>query len=284
MKIVLSSGHGLFVRGARGIIDEVDEARRVTNRVAEILRTAGVGVSTFHDDTSRNVSNNIGAIVRHHNSQTRDLDVSVHFNSFQPATDFVQMDGWRRVDRPVGVEVLYRTGNSHTRQIAGEAARAISGASGLLLRHMSRDVPGTVPRTDLGFLNNTSAPAILLEVCFVNSSVDVELYRQGFEEICQAIATAVSGRVITTVELPTASLPAASVPVVSLPAANPPVVSPPAASPPAQPAQTPQPSSWAREAWDWGINLGLTDGTNPQGTPTREQMVTLLHRYHRATG
>ena len=41
-----------------------------------------------------------------------------------------------------------------------------------------------------------------------------------------------------------------------------------------------QPSSWAREAWAWAISLGIIDGTNPQGVPTREQMVTLLHRYH----
>jgi len=51
---------------------------------------------------------------------------------------------------------------------------------------------------------------------------------------------------------------------------------------PATPAG-PQPSSWAREAWAWGTGLGITDGTNPQGMPTREQMVTLLHRYHMAT-
>jgi len=42
----------------------------------------------------------------------------------------------------------------------------------------------------------------------------------------------------------------------------------------------PQPSDWAAEAWAWAISHRLTDGTNPQGTPTREQMVTLLHRYH----
>ena len=29
--IVLSSGHGKYVRGASGIIDEVDEARRVVD-------------------------------------------------------------------------------------------------------------------------------------------------------------------------------------------------------------------------------------------------------------
>ena len=37
--IVISSGHGLHVRGARDILDEVTEARRVTNRVGEILRS-----------------------------------------------------------------------------------------------------------------------------------------------------------------------------------------------------------------------------------------------------
>ena len=41
MKIVISSGHGLKVRGASGIIDEVDEARRVVKQVVENLRLAG---------------------------------------------------------------------------------------------------------------------------------------------------------------------------------------------------------------------------------------------------
>lgn len=41
------------------------------------------------------------------------------------------------------------------------------------------------------------------------------------------------------------------------------------------------PSSWAKEAWDWAIKEGITDGTNPQGAITREQVVTMLHRYHK---
>ncbi len=42
-----------------------------------------------------------------------------------------------------------------------------------------------------------------------------------------------------------------------------------------------QPSAWAKEAWDWAIKEGITDGTNPQGNVTREQVVTMLHRYHK---
>ena len=41
------------------------------------------------------------------------------------------------------------------------------------------------------------------------------------------------------------------------------------------------PSSWAKEAWEWAKKEDITDGTNPQGNVTREQVVTMLHRYHK---
>jgi len=40
------------------------------------------------------------------------------------------------------------------------------------------------------------------------------------------------------------------------------------------------PNDWARFAWQWGIESRLTDGTNPQGIPTREQMLQLLYNYN----
>jgi N-acetyl-anhydromuramyl-L-alanine amidase AmpD len=43
------------------------------------------------------------------------------------------------------------------------------------------------------------------------------------------------------------------------------------------------PSNWAREAWEWAFINGITDGTNPQNAPTREQMMQLLFNYHRFT-
>lgn len=45
-----------------------------------------------------------------------------------------------------------------------------------------------------------------------------------------------------------------------------------------------QPSSWAATAWDWAIANGITDGTTPQDNITREQAVTMLHRYHKMRG
>lgn len=39
-----------------------------------------------------------------------------------------------------------------------------------------------------------------------------------------------------------------------------------------------KPSVWAEKAWSWAKDKGLTDGTNPQGTCTREQLITILYR------
>jgi len=227
------------------------------------LRQDGVGVTAFHENNMRTAAANVNEIVRQHNIHTRDLDVSIHFNS--TATGAIE-------DRAIGVEVLHLTGNQNTRVLAGRVARAISDASGLLLRH--RLDSGAVARNNLGFLNNTKAPAILIEVCFVVSRTDVRLYQQYFEEICYAIASSISGR---TISPPQATLE----PVVPVPQPTPPPEPvPDPATPPSNTSTTP--SEWAREAWTWGVTNNLTDGSNPKGIPTREQMVTLLHRYHRS--
>jgi len=70
--------------------------------------------------------------------------------------------------------------------LADEVATAIARASGLIDR-------GPKKRTDLFFLNNTEEPAILIETCFVDSSADVAIYQDKFEDICQAIAQAITG-------------------------------------------------------------------------------------------
>ena len=176
MKICISSGHGLHIRGASGSpvppqLDEVDEARRVVERVAEFLKAADVGVATFHDNTSHDQSTNLATITNWHNSKARDLDVSVHFNAY---------DG-----KAHGCEVLYVTQES----LAAKVSSAMASAGGFTNR-------GAKYRSDLYVLNNTDEPAILLETCFCDNTSDSNLYRSRFDAICQAIAEAISGRAI----------------------------------------------------------------------------------------
>jgi len=41
------------------------------------------------------------------------------------------------------------------------------------------------------------------------------------------------------------------------------------------------PSAWAKEAWEWAKKEGIIDGTDPKGMVTREQLATMLYRYHK---
>lgn len=168
-RIAISSGHGKLIRGASGIIDEVEEARVVVNLLAERLRAHNVHVSAFHDDTSRSQNENLSTIVSFHNSLDRELDISVHFNAYEPTA------------KPMGTEVLYTTQNA----LASQLAAAIA-SCGLLDR-------GAKHRSDLYFLNNTEMPAVLIEVCFVDSEADCIVYDECLSDICDALVKVLAG-------------------------------------------------------------------------------------------
>jgi len=173
-RIVISSGHGKKIRGAScspipPYLDEVDEARKVVDQVAIDLRNRGVDVTTYHDDVSTTQNENLNRIVDFHNSKSRDLDISVHFNAHQKTT------------KAMGTEVLYVS----QQPLATQLSAAIA-SCGFINR-------GPKKRTDLFFLNHTEMPAVLLEVCFVDSEADSKLYTKKFDEICDIIATVLGG-------------------------------------------------------------------------------------------
>ncbi len=179
--IVISSGHGKYVRGASGNpgLDEVDEARKVVEYLAAALSDRGVQVKTFHDDVSKDQSANLKWIVDHHNGQGKhDLDVSIHFNAYS------------QTSKPMGTECLYLTQST----LAGEISAAVA-SCGFINR-------GAKKRTDLYFLNNTKAAAILVEVCFVDSDTDVAIYRAHFDEICERMADVLGGTNINVAPKP----------------------------------------------------------------------------------
>jgi hypothetical protein len=172
----MSSGHGLYIRGARGNpvppqLDEVDEARRVVDRTAQMLNAAGVPTVTFHDNTSHDQNTNLHTITNWHNKQTRDYDVSVHFNAYDHSAH--------------GCEVLYVTQET----LAAKVSAAIAAAGPFTNR-------GAKYRSDLYVLNNTSEPAVLIETCFCDHTGDSNTYNERFEELCHAIAEAISGQAI----------------------------------------------------------------------------------------
>lgn len=44
------------------------------------------------------------------------------------------------------------------------------------------------------------------------------------------------------------------------------------------------PSDWAKEAWEWGKEQEICDGTRPGAEMTREEMMTMLYRYDQMKG
>jgi len=175
-EFVISSGHAKYVQGAIGPkpwgLNEVDEARRVVDQVTKLLKTQNVGVVSFHDDVSKTQDENLDRIVDFHNAQgPHECDVSVHFNAYE------------ETDKAMGTECLYVTQD----ELAEEMADAIA-AAGMFTNR------GPKKNTNLYFLNNTAEPAILIEVCFVDSQTDADLYRGNFDAICEAIATTLVGK------------------------------------------------------------------------------------------
>jgi hypothetical protein len=173
----------LYVRGATSIyLDEVDEARRVVDEVARYLRAAGVVTTTYHDDVSHSQDENLDRIVDFHNAQTRDLDASVHFNAYLPPG--------QTTDEPKGTEVFYVTQST----LAAAVSEAIADAGDLIDRGAKTG--------NLYFLNQTEEPAILIEVCFVDSKADAQLYKLNFDSICGAMAATISGMPVSPPERP----------------------------------------------------------------------------------
>jgi hypothetical protein len=170
MKLAISSGHGKYVRGASGVLDEVDEARRVVSALCNRLFKLGHEVTEIHDDTSTSQDENLDWLVDQHNQADRSLDISVHFNAYE------------QTSKPMGVEVLYVS----QQELADQVSAAIAKAGGFIDR-------GPKYRDNLAFLNGTNEPAILLEVCFCDSTADADLYEDNFDAIVDAIAKSITG-------------------------------------------------------------------------------------------
>lgn len=169
-QINISSGHSINCQGASDIINEVSEARKVVDRIYELCKTMGIEVYKYHD-TSSSSSQNLVNIVNWHNQFKDGIDISIHFNAYQHTSN------------SMGTEVCYYSQS----QLANQVSLAISKASGLKNR-------GGKERKGLYVLKNTNKPMLLIEVCFCDSSYDVQKYQENFDNICLAIIQALTGK------------------------------------------------------------------------------------------
>jgi hypothetical protein len=182
-RIAISPGHGTKVRGAEGPddwgLDEVDEAQSIVPIIARYCRAAGAEVEEIVDHNSTTQDQNLEWLVDQHNAafdgdhDDDRLDVSIHYNAFEVTTT-----------QPRGTEVWYYSQDDLAYAVASEIAIA----SDLIDR-------GGKQSSSLYWLSNTICKSILIEVCFVDSKPDCDLYRRHKEDIAEAIATEIAGEI-----------------------------------------------------------------------------------------
>ena len=178
MKINIHAGHNApnkIAQGAVGYINESREARRVKERVKKLLRLEGHTVYDCTESNGTSQSDVLNKIVRKCNAHKVDLDISIHFN----ACRMEKSDG-----KTKGVEVLVYNKNGQATKYAEKIVKEMASSLGVTNR-------GVKGNKSLYYLRKTKAPALLVEVCFVDDADDVKHYNadKAAEAIVKAIAS-----------------------------------------------------------------------------------------------
>ena len=151
MNFNVHGGHSLKCRGASGYLDEVNEDRKVKNRVIELLRANGHTVYDCTDDVGATQNANLRNIVNKCNAHKVNLDVSIHLNA----------------GGGTGTEVYIYSDSSKAKDEATRIAEKISNNLGIRNR-------GVKTSAKLYVLRKTKSPSLLVECCFVDNATDKE--------------------------------------------------------------------------------------------------------------
>ncbi len=172
MVVGINCGHavsGTVGSGAVGYINESNETRRVGYALMSYLKEKGVQVVDCTNDYANTVSENLAQIVAMANAAPLDLFVSVHFNS----------GGGK------GVEVYTYNGEKFLQAV--DVCKNLAG-----LGFVDR---GVKDGSGLYVIRRSTAKSMLVEVCFVDTESDVNLYKEvGVDRIAQAIGDAILGK------------------------------------------------------------------------------------------
>ncbi len=175
MKIAVRGGHTEKCCGAVALISELKEDRLVKDAVIKYLKKIG---HTVYDVTppknytsDENVDLNYG--VNKANSLKVDMFISIHFNK-----------AYNSYDGAIGTEVCVYSKFE-------EAQRVVDAISSLGFKNRGQKIRGN----ELYELRATNMKSMIVEVCFVEATKDVELYKQiGYDKVGKAIAEAISNK------------------------------------------------------------------------------------------
>ena len=191
MKIAIRGGHCPKKSGAKGIIDELTEDRKVKNSVIKYLKQLNhdvLDVTPPDNTTSSNGDLYYG--VNKANVWGADLFVSIHFNK-----------AYDSYNGALGSEVcVYSPFDT--------AQRVVNGLASLGFKNRGQKI-----RTGLYELRNAAMKSMIIEVCFVEAIGDVSLYNKlGYDLIAKTIAESIANN---KVNVPVVETPVNSKPIIN---------------------------------------------------------------------
>ena len=176
MKIGVRGGHVPKVTGCSKFIDELTEDRKVKDSLIKYLRQLGCEVyDVTPNDNTPTLNSELAYGVNRSNILGVDLFVSIHFNK-----------AYDHYNGSLGTEVCVYSPFDTAQRVVNELAK---------LGFKNR---GQKIRNNLYELNHTKMKAMIIEVCFVEATGDVVLYKElGYDLIGKTIAEAITNKNIT---------------------------------------------------------------------------------------
>lgn len=195
LKLAIRKGHNESVRGAKAILDEVTENTKVLNEFLSLAKNIK-NLEVMNCSSPKSVSN-ANADLRYGvdkaNSWGADLFTSIHFNN-----------AYSSYNGSIGTETL----------VYGNPSAKAKNVQKELIKLGFKD-RGCKAMPKLYELRCTTMESMIVEVCFVEATSDVELYRKvGAKAIAKAILEGILGKAIddTESQAPTPKPPAPSRP------------------------------------------------------------------------
>lgn len=177
MKIAVRGGHCPKVTGASGLISELTEDRKVKESVIKYLKELGHTVlDVTPPDSISSLSSDLSYGVNQANNWGAELFISIHFNN-----------AYNTYNGAIGSEVcVYSNFDA--------AKRVVEGLGSLGFKNRGQKV-----RTGLYELKNTKMKSMIIEVCFVEATEDVALYRRlGADAVGKNIAESITNKKVPT--------------------------------------------------------------------------------------
>ena len=175
MIIGIDKGHSTWDKtpcGAVGLLNESKENRPVGDKVIQKLRVLGHTVIDCSCNSANSVSSQLAAIVKKANAQKLDLFLSLHLNA----------------GGGTGAEV-YTTNTSGAKQEAKKLIDTYCNRTGFKNRGHKY--------AEFYVLRHTVAPAMLIEMAFVDTEADYKKWNDlGAELIANAIVEGITGQVV----------------------------------------------------------------------------------------